>query len=366
VGVSRTPSTPPALLRRRLTAQGLAGPVVGAGAVGPLAVARRLLAIQGQDPRGARLAIRARTRDTTGTDVDRALTEDRSLVLTWLNRGTLHLVTREDYPLLQALIAPRLRAGADYALARHGIDADGAARAVRIVDRALADDGPQSRHALRERLQSAGVPAHGQGLVYVLYRASTDGVLVRGPVGGDGEHLYARVADWLPEAAAEVARISVAPERGYAEIARRFLVGHGPADAGDLAKWLSLPLGEVRSALSAIGDELRELGDGTVELTRVAGGIERVGRLPPPRLLGVFEPLLMGWRSRSLVLGDRENDVVTGGIFRGLVLVDGRAAGSWKFAGRGIALTPFGELPSDVTDVLSADGEALLRFLGRA
>ena len=61
--------------------------------------------MQGQDPRGARLAVRARTTGLTAADVDRALT-DRSLLITWLNRGTLHLVRSEDYPWLLALTAP--------------------------------------------------------------------------------------------------------------------------------------------------------------------------------------------------------------------------------------------------------------------
>jgi hypothetical protein len=43
--------------RERLTAQLLAGEPAG----DPVAVAQRLLAVQGQDPRGARLAVRART-----------------------------------------------------------------------------------------------------------------------------------------------------------------------------------------------------------------------------------------------------------------------------------------------------------------
>ena len=46
------------MLAQRLTAQLLAGPP----ARDPVAVAERLLAVQGQDPRGARLAIRARSR----------------------------------------------------------------------------------------------------------------------------------------------------------------------------------------------------------------------------------------------------------------------------------------------------------------
>jgi len=71
-------------------------------------VAERLLAVQGQDPRGFRLAVRARTEGLHSADVERALGK-RQLVVTWLNRGTLHLVRGEDYPLLQALTTPPLR-----------------------------------------------------------------------------------------------------------------------------------------------------------------------------------------------------------------------------------------------------------------
>lgn len=72
------------ILARRLTAQLLSGPP----ARDAVAVTERLLAIQGQDPRGPRLAIRARTRGLSATDVDRELTERRSLLITWLGRGT--------------------------------------------------------------------------------------------------------------------------------------------------------------------------------------------------------------------------------------------------------------------------------------
>ena len=87
------------MLAERLTAQLLAGPP----AADPVEVVRRLLSVQGQDPRGARLAIRARSTGLSAADVDRALTAHRSLLVTWLNRGTLHLVASEDYPWLHPL-----------------------------------------------------------------------------------------------------------------------------------------------------------------------------------------------------------------------------------------------------------------------
>ena len=98
----------------RLTAQLLAGRRVRS----PEAVAERLLAIQAQDARGFRLTVRSRTTGLRAADVDRALTDDRSLVVTWLNRGTLHLVTADDYWWLHPLTTPSSRPGTSAASGR--------------------------------------------------------------------------------------------------------------------------------------------------------------------------------------------------------------------------------------------------------
>src|SRR3954453_3198138 len=134
------------MLAERLTAQLLAGPP----ARDPVAVTERLLAVQAQDPRRARLAIRARSAGTSAADVDRALTEESSLVVTWLNRGTLHLVRREDYAWLHALTTPPLAAAVARRLAQEGVSAAAAERGVAVVERSLADEGPLTRIELRE------------------------------------------------------------------------------------------------------------------------------------------------------------------------------------------------------------------------
>src|SRR3954471_10207811 len=133
----------------RLTAQLLSGP----RADHPVAVAERLLAVQGQDPRGARLAVRSRSEGLAAADVDRALTEDRSLLITWLNRGTLHLVASEDYPWLQMLTTPPLRTSCATRLRQEGVSEAKAERGVETIERALAEEGPLTRAQLKERLQ---------------------------------------------------------------------------------------------------------------------------------------------------------------------------------------------------------------------
>ena len=338
---------------RRLRAQLLSGPP----ARDPVTVVGRLLAIQGQDPRGARLAIRARTRGVTAADVDRELTEQRSLVITWLNRGTLHLVRSEDYPWLQTLTTPPLLTSSATRLARAGVDARETVRSLAVIERSLAADGPLTRAQLRERLDRVGLKTDDGALIQLLFRAAVEGLIVRGPMIGR-QHAYVLVRDWLPRPRPR----AFTRAQALAELARRYLVAHGPASDRDLARWAGLALGDARAGLAAIGGELVAPVDGLVEL---AAKRERP-RPAPPRLLGAFEPLLLGWRSRAAVLGEHEPRVISGGVFRGFALVRGHAAACWRIVERLVAIEPFAELERADADELARDGEAALAFLGLA
>jgi hypothetical protein len=336
------------LAAERLSAQLLAGPP----ARDPLDVAERLLAIQGQDPRGARLAIRARSRGLRAADVDRALTGERSLLITWLNRGTLHLIRSEDYPLLQSLMTPQLRAASARRLAQEGLGVHDVERGVRVIADALSSDGPQTRLQLRDRLERADVPVAGQAFVHLAFRAAIEGLIVRGPMIGR-QHAYALTGDWLP------VRRPPDRHRGLAELARRYLRGHGPASDRDLARWAGLPLRDARAGLQAISAELRERDDGLIDLTRR----DPAGELPPPRLLGAFEPVLLGWRDREPLVGAAGARVISGGIFRSFALVDGRVGALWKPGGAGPALEPLRRLPSRALVALERDHAAVTAFL---
>jgi len=336
-------------LAERLTAQALSGEPLRS----PEAVAERLLAVQGQDPRGARLAVRARTAGVSAADVDRALSEERSLLITWLNRGTLHLVRSEDYPWLQALTTPPLRTSAARRLRQEGVGEKDVERAVRIVEKALADEGPQTRAQLRKRLERQKVPTAGQALIHILFLVAVRGIAVRGPMVGK-EHAYVLVSDWLDP------QKPVDRERALAELARRYLVGHGPADDRDLARWAGLPLRDARAGLGAIAGELEERPDGLVELK----GRAEPEPLPPPRLLGAFDPLLLGWTSREEVVGPHKLLVTNNGIFRPFALVEGRAVARWGLSGGKVTIEHLDEVKKKDAAALEADAQRVLEFLG--
>lgn len=337
-----------AILAERLTAQGLAGPPL----TDPLAVAERLLAVQGQDPRGFRLAVRARTDGLTAADVNRALCEDRALVVTWLNRGTLHLLRSEDYPLLQALTTPPLLTSSARRLRQEGVSEAEAERAVATIERALADEGPLTRIQLRERLDAAGVRTDGQAMIHLLFLVALRGIAVRGPMIGK-QHAYVLVRDWLGESR------PMDREVALAELARRYLIGHQPASDRDLAKWAGLPLRDARAGLKAIGSELEEGEDG---LVRLATQPPSEG-VPPPRLLGAFDPVLLGWTSREAILGPHMSLVTRNGMFHPFAMVDGRAVAKWGYAGGKLTLEPLQHLPAAISAALEADAADVERFL---
>lgn len=158
--------------------------LVGEPARDAVAVVERLLAVQGQDPRGARLAIRARSSGVSAADVDRALTDQRALLITWLNRGTLHLVRREDYPWLHALTTPPLFTGNARRLAQEGVSPAAIERGVAAIEDALGEEGPLTRKQLAQRIAAANVPTAGQALVHLLMQACLRGIAVRGPMVG--------------------------------------------------------------------------------------------------------------------------------------------------------------------------------------
>lgn len=326
------------LLTQRFAAQLLAGE----RAVDVVGVCERLLAVQAQDLRSARLAVRARTSGLTAADVDRALTDERSVVVGWLNRGTLHLVRREDYWWLHALTTPPLFTGNARRLAQLGVTPAAADRGVAAVERALTAEGPLTRDQLRDRVEAVRVPTEGQALIHLLMLACLRGVAVRGPLLA-GKHAYVLAHDWLG------APPPFDRPRALAELARRYLAGHAPADDRDLAKWAGLPLRDARAGLEAVAEDLAARADGGA---------------PRTCLLDQWDPLLVGWRSRESLLEHYPRKASAEAHYRPFAYVRARAVAVWRLREGTVAVgEPFVRLTRGEQAALGTDAADLERFL---
>ncbi|HEY8502260.1 MAG TPA: crosslink repair DNA glycosylase YcaQ family protein, partial [Solirubrobacterales bacterium] len=143
-----------------------------------------------------------------------------------------------------------------------------------------------------------------------------------------------------------------------AELARRYLVGHGPADDRDLARWAGLPLRDARAGLAAIAAELEQRPDGLVDLAKRSPTAE----IPPPRLLGAYDPLLLGWTSREEVVGPHKLLVTDNGLFRPFALVNGRAVATWRLAGGKVTIEHLQTVSTKDAAALEGDAKEVERF----
>jgi hypothetical protein len=227
----------------RLRAQGLvARPSAESG--GPARVkqvAGDLCGVQAQDSAAAALSVRARCGGLVAAHVEQARVEDRSVVRTWLMRGTLHLVAAEDVGWLLELLGPTFIRSGRGRRAQLGLDEETGERGVRALDYMLAERGPLTRDEIRQELAAQGIPSAGQATIHLLGLAALQGLLCYGSQR-QGQETFVRLADWIERGA------PVPPEGAPAELARRYLAAYGPATAEDLAAWSGLTLGAARAA----------------------------------------------------------------------------------------------------------------------
>lgn len=346
------PHTPSAavLRRRRAIAQRLHRPATAG--VGTLV--HDLLAVQAQDQHAAALALRARAPALTLAGVLDARRRGE-VVITWLMRGTLHLVAARDLGWLHALTAERNAVGGQRRLRQLGV-ADAADDAVAVIAEALASGGPVSRAALVRRLAGAGIRTEGQAPIHLIGLAARRRICVLG-VDADGAPAY---VPWPADTSAPVDR-----DRALAELARRYLAAHGPATEDDLASWSGLPLREIRAGLTSVAAEVTELDGGLLD-------VARPGDPPPvaPRLLPAFDPYLLGWRDRAFATGVHAKAVAPGGgVIRATAVVDGETVATWRTQRRGdtlrVALDTFHPLRAADAAALWADARDVARFEGR-
>src|SRR4029077_1653881 len=161
--------------------------------------------------------------------VDDAIDVQRSLVRTWLMRGTLHLCAADDLHWLLGVLGPVNHWKNSSRRRQLGLDDALCARSVRIMRRALAN-GPMTRHELRTKLIAKGVPIEpaGQAMIHLLAYAAHHGVIVVGPQRGrDG--MFVLLDDWVPASSGPTG------EAAIEELARRYLGAFRPAPRGDFA-----------------------------------------------------------------------------------------------------------------------------------
>jgi hypothetical protein len=281
--------------------------------------------VQSQDYPGATWALGQRLEGWTAARIGGAFDEG-TFVRTHVLRPTWHFVAPEDVRWLLALTGSRLRRAAAHRHRNLEIDDELAVRATSIFEQALARAGSLTRHELRGALAEQGIAAAGGRLAHLVMVAEYEAVLCSGPRKG-AEQTYALLDERVPPSRTRER------DAALAELATRYVAGHGPVQDMDLAWWSGLPLGDARRGLAAASRTLERttLQDGRTfwSADPGAGSVGAVG--PSAHLLPNFDELLVAMRDRSdAAHPELPDDARTPEhIFADVITIDGLVVGEW-------------------------------------
>jgi hypothetical protein len=311
---------------------------------------RQVVALQAQEPASPYLALWNRIDGFHGASLDQAFS-DREVVKASVMRITLHAVAAGDHPDFHAAMLPYLRAS-------------------RLNDRRFSSEGltaadadalvPGLLELLAEPRGKAEVEAFC-GPPRMWWALRTFAPLLHAPTG----------PPWSfgprPRYVASGAPTNGDVDAGRAILVKRYLEGFGPASAADIGMFTMLRKPPVQQALSDLGRHIVRLeGPDGVELFDVPGGpIPPAKTKAPPRLLGMWDNVLLAYADRSRVLPDayRPRVIRRNGDVLPTVLIDGRVAGAWRSFDGAIEVTAFHELSTATWRAVATEAHGLAAFL---
>lgn len=349
---------------RRLVSQRIAA---SARCEQPADVVGRLCAVQAQDYGQSLWAIGARLRSGTVGDVERAI-EDRSILRTWLVRGTIHFVLPGDVRWLLALAAPRLaaadaRRGAQLGLTEAQID-----RCAELLSDALAGDRRLTRPEVLRLFAASGIDTTGQRGYHILVRLARSGLICLGPMHGK-QQTVVLLDDWAPSGGAG----PHAHDEAMALLASRFTICRGPVTEQDLARWAGVPVADAARGLRAADGLAQRTLEGVeywLAADQAQGPAPAAGR-GQTYLLAGFDEFFLGYKDRAAVIDDAHVAKIlpgANGVFRPLIVTGGRIVGTWSRSVRRdeltLSLQPFGAEAGSLARAVRPEANRYRDFLG--
>jgi len=332
-----------------------------------LTVVRRLGAIQAQLMSAAELQLWARVTDISSEYVQTALWEKRTLVKSWLLRGTLHLMATDDYPVYIAALSTLKHFRRGSWLKYHDLTANELDAMMTAIPQVLGDTGIP-REALAEAIaQQAGAPKLKDkllsGWAALLKPSSFRGDLCFGPNIGQNITFVSSRA-WLGTWESPESNVA------FAEIVRRYLSVYGPSTHDEFARWFGFEPSDAKRAFQTIAQEVVSVdveGWKALALSATLPDIQASAPTGVVRLLPYFDvytiavaphvDALMSPQHKALVYRPQ-------GWISPVVVVDGRIVAVWEYETKKVKLTVKISLFEALTEAQQAALESEAQNLG--
>lgn len=285
-------------------------------------------AMQAQDYRMAKWAIGVRLPGSTEQTIEASFNKGE-ILRTHLLRPTWHFVSADDIYWLLELTAPHIKASMKSRHKELGLTREIFANSNEIIGAALAGGRHLSREEIFAVLKKGRIHLDNpQAYVHLLMNAELDGILCSGIIK-QKKQTYALLAE-------RAAKKKIASRsNALAELAKKYFLSHGPATLQDFAWWSGLPGADARKSLELSQADLvpEIVGSQTFWFSKSFSlPSSRGSKRDTMRLLPAYDEFVISYKDRraSVPIENQNKAVSSNGIFRPVIVLNGRVVGTWK------------------------------------
>ncbi|WP_230741178.1 winged helix DNA-binding domain-containing protein [Methanooceanicella nereidis] len=332
-------------------------------------IIRSMVGVNAQFYPAMMLSLCARIKGLEQSDIEAAI-KQKGLVRTWTMRGTIHLHDPSDSDWLIQLLSPVFIKKGIIRRRELGLDEEKVARCLNEIHEILKGVGPITRVELIDRLIERGlnIDRKSQAPYHLIVRAALEGLLYVGPESGEGEQTY-----YYNDG--ENKQQSLTGDDALAELAIRYLKGYGPATQNDFASWSGLTRTDANKGWSLLFNRglIKEIkidnhllwAEKQINTFEEGENVE-----PVVNLLPAFDSFVLGYADREYLVPEKyRKEVYHGGQTVPVVLVDGLAAGTWKYERHGkrlnIRVSLFKPIDKTIRELIEEEANDIGRFWGQ-
>jgi hypothetical protein len=325
--------------------------------IGVADAVRSVLALQAQEPAAPYLALWNRIDGFDPSDLDRAFT-DGAIVKASLFRFTLHAVNAADVAWMRAAMQSRVRdAGYHTVLDDIGLTANRIDDLLRQLSTVMAE--PHSAADIEQVLTDIAPETDDTARLWTALRVV--GAFRHAPTNDTWS--FSRHPTFLPCTAADDDEPAAT-----AELVRRYLTSFGPATIADMSTFTILKRSTLRDVVESMTDIVAFAGPDGAKLLDLDGTEPRPDAelaTLPPRLLGMWDSVLLAYADRSRVIPDemRSHVIRRNGDVLPTVVVSGRVRGVWRASADAIEVRALEPIDDATLDVLNDEAHHLRGFL---
>lgn len=285
-------------------------------------------AMQAQDYSMAKWAIGVRLPGFTDKSIDDAVSKGE-ILRTHVLRPTWHFVSPDDIRWMLKLTSPNIKSSMKGRHKQLELDDVTIKKSLRLIEKALSKGEHLNREVLIQLLENAKIRTNDNRASHIFMLAELDGIICSGKIAGN-KQTFALLDERVP------AQKNFSKEESLGLIAAKYFQSHGPATLQDFIWWSGLKVKDAKLSLELIKEEFLSVKIGEKDYYVKEKDYDKHKESLKDKfsvyLLPAYDEFLISYNDRSASLENVNNPktISNNGIFRPIVVVNGKVAGIWR------------------------------------